>query len=303
MNLKTWAPLIIAIALGLVAAKLARDVVSRVPANAQASVAGVSVVVMKQDVSAGQEIKPEFVQLAKLATEQAPEHSFTETAQVVGRVTQAQLLKGQALLDGLLAAPGSVSGLQSLVPDGMRAITIEVSESSGVAGLLVPGCHVDVLATITEGQNQAVTKTVVQNIKVTAVGQKMSKLPSLLGGAEESKELSRTVTLLATPKDAELLDLLATTGHPRLVLRGWGDEHSAVSTGTSMSDIRGEDKIVKPNLQATPPIAQTPVKQAIAEVSKARMVSVIRGGVETKVALPDVPETAMTSTDLRSAIK
>jgi hypothetical protein len=88
-------------------------------------------------------------------------------------------------------------------------------------------------------------------------------------------------------------------------LRGWGDEHSAVSTGTTMSDVRGAEKIEKSKPQPTTPIAQTPVKQMIAEIFKpqVRTVSVIRGGVETKVILPDVPETNVTSNDLRSAIK
>ena len=77
--------------------------------------------------------------MASLATEKAPDGSFTNAAELTGRVTTMQLVKGQPVLKALLADAGANGGLQALVPPGMRAITIEVNEFQSVAGLLTPG--------------------------------------------------------------------------------------------------------------------------------------------------------------------
>ena len=50
----------------------------------------------------------------------------------------------------MLAPIGSGSGLQALVPPGMRAITIEVNEYTGVGAMITPGCRVDVIATLND---------------------------------------------------------------------------------------------------------------------------------------------------------
>src|SRR5205807_6621274 len=110
-----------------------------------------------------------------IATEHLPEGTFATTADVAGRVALSTLIKGQPVIRSLLANPGTGSGLQAIVPDGQRAISIDVSESSSVAGLLTPGCRVDVIASINDTQNGLmVARTLVQNVKVTALGQRVS---------------------------------------------------------------------------------------------------------------------------------
>jgi pilus assembly protein CpaB len=173
------------------------------------------------------------------------------------------------------------------VPQGMRAITIEVSESSGVAGLLVPGCHVDVLTTIADAGNQPLAKTVVQNLRVTAVGQKVSKT------AGEDKEISRTVTLIANPAQTEELELLASTGRLRLVLRGTQDNKSIADSGTRLADVRGDPKA--PDKGSKSQVAATPAPK---EKPAPRTVVVIRGGVETVVTLSESNEPLTATADV-----
>jgi pilus assembly protein CpaB len=284
MNWKTWAPLVIAIALGLVAAKVARDVIGK-KKSVDTGPKSVLVVVAKDDIPPGQELKDEDLVASKIAGDTLPQGAYVKADELFGRVTQAPIVKGQAVLESLLATRGSGAGLQALVPDGMRAITIEVSESSGVAGLLVPGCHVDVLTTIADISNQPIAKTVVQNVRVTAVGQKVTKNPG------EDKEISRTVTLIATPPEAEQLELLASTGRLRLVLRGTQDNKPITDKGMRLTDVRGDPKI-DPKLPGFLPVPNAPK-----EKPTPRTVIVIRGGVETNVPILDSNEPAAATAD------
>jgi pilus assembly protein CpaB len=220
------------------------------------------------------------------------------------------LVKGQPVIESLLAPIGSGSGLQALVPEGMRAITVEINEFSGVGGLLQPGCHVDVIATIIDSEdNDKLARTIVENVRVISVGQRMSSKDE----AEEGDRMSKSVTLIASPQDAEAIELAAATGRPRLVLRGGNDHGSAATDGVTLAELRGSpkrhiDPFTHPVMQyipqttpATQPTQPTNVEQpeekplikASAPEPKVRYrhVQVIRNGVESNVSFVD-PVTA-----------
>jgi pilus assembly protein CpaB len=116
----------------------------------------------------------------------------------------------------------------------MRAVSVEVTESSGVAGLLLPGCRVDVIATLRQ-DNMQIAKTIVENAKVQAVGVKMSRNKN-----ESRGEPSKTVTLIVTSKDAEAIELASNSGKPRLVLRGMADTDRSHSSGVTFAELSGQ---------------------------------------------------------------
>jgi pilus assembly protein CpaB len=300
MNVKTWIPLGLALVLGLVAAMFARNMMS---ANrGQQTQAGkfTQVVTVKGGVAPGHEMTAADLTTGQIMAESAPEGTFTNVADVVGRVTTLQLVKGQPVIESLLAPKGAGSGLQALVPEGMRAITVEVNEFSGVAGMLQPGCHVDVLATIQDSQDSdKIARTIVENVRVTAVG------PKLSGGATEDKDaqLFKSVTLLAEPKDAEAIELAASCGRPRLVLRGGNDDGSSMTGGVSLAELRGQarsggkDPFVQQiqYIPVPPPVSPTTQPDKGEEKPqrsegpklKYRNVQVIRNGVESTVSFVD----------------
>src|SRR5215217_1929454 len=150
MNWKTWVPLVLAIVLGVVAAKVARDTLSKNKTAATPAGKFTKVVVTKADITPGKELKAEDLTLAQVEADNVPSSSFKETTEVVGRVSETLMVKGQPVVEAMLAPTGSGSGLQALVPPGMRAITVEVNEFTGVAGMLTPGCRVDIVSTIND---------------------------------------------------------------------------------------------------------------------------------------------------------
>jgi pilus assembly protein CpaB len=294
MNWKTWVPLVLAIVLGMVAAKAARDVMLN-NKSAVNNAKYVKVVVTRGDVHPGAALAASDLALAQVEAARFPATAFDSIDRVVGRVSETLMVKGQPIVEAMLAPVGSGSGLQALVPPGMRAVTIEVNESSGVAGLISPGCRVDVIATLNDGRGNAesrMAKTIVQNVKVTAVGQRTSG-----GGADGPSELSKSVTILASLEDAEALELACAMGRPRLVLRGGRDNEVTATAGVSMNDLKGiggRPDTGTSALPTTTPVAVVtappPTSRSVqpivqAETVKHRLVRVVRAGRVSMVSL------------------
>lgn len=288
MNWKTWIPVVLAVTLGLVAAKVGRDLVLRGRISVVPSGKSAPMVMARQDLVPGRELCSEDLTVGQIAGERTPDGVFANPADLVGRVALAPLTKGQPILEILLAPKGSGTGLQALVPAGMRAITIEVNEFSGVAGLLVPGCHVDVMVTLRDEKTQeSLSRSIVENVKVTAVGQRLSAAgPNSVEGSVDAAANAnnvKSVTLVATPKEAAAIELACSAGRPRLVLRNGSDESSANDAHVSLAELRGQEASppspVQPVVQAKAP--EVPTTQPVRRATVRRTVQLIRAGVAT----------------------
>src|SRR5687768_9496381 len=97
MNLKTWAPLRAAVVLGLVAAMIAKNSMTK-PDVAAKALTETHIVTLKRDLAAGQEITGEDVTASELTSPVAPPGTFTDVSEVIGRVTIAPMALGQPVL-------------------------------------------------------------------------------------------------------------------------------------------------------------------------------------------------------------
>ena len=98
------------------------------------------------------------------------------------------------------------------IQPGMRALSVPVDSATAVSYLLEPDSRVDVLATLVSrervptpedplGEDRAATRTLLQNVRVLAVGHATSR-----GGYQKAdKRRLGTVTLEVSPLDAETL--------------------------------------------------------------------------------------------------
>jgi pilus assembly protein CpaB len=308
MNWKTWVPLVLAIVLGLIAAKAARDVITK-DRTAGGNNKLTKIVVTRGDVQPGAVLSTADLTLTQVDAANAPAAAFNAIDKVVGRVSETLMVKGQPVIEAMLAPVGSGSGLQALVPPGMRAITIEVNEYTGVGAMITPGCRVDVIATLNDPKNDGrIAKTIVQNVKVTAVGQRTSGVET----PSAPSEMSKSVTILASLEDAEAIELACAMGRPRLVLRGGRDNDVMTTAGVSLNDLKGTGNrldtgtssmpttaptIVPPPVVITPATPTTMPAHAVvlrspaAQVEK-RIVRIVRGGRVSLVALTPQMETA-----------
>jgi pilus assembly protein CpaB len=328
MNMKAVIPLGLAMVLGLVAAFLAKNAMSNRGQTQSQQGNLVSVVVAKQDIQPGGTLSKDDVTTSRVPAEAAAGQVFSDPQQLVGRVVLNALVKGQTIYETLLAPSGTGGGLQALVPPGMRAITLEVTEFSGVGGMLTPGSHVDVISVVRDDKvHESVARTILQNIKVQAVGRSLSTASSSDG---DNKGAANNITLLCTPKQAQVLQLSTIASRPWFVLRSGADGKELPVEGTTMAELRGDSAdqpdtetastdtptsptapdIFSPSPQpATPavinvaPPAQPAAEAPAQPVVTRRVVQVYRGGTESQVtfvvpaqrtATADVPLTPET---------
>ena len=290
MNVKTWIPLVLAIVFAVVAAKAARDWMLKNKAAVTSTGTFATVVIANDDIQPGKALRAEDFTTAEVEADKVPAGSFDDPQKLGGRVNEAFVVKNQPIVESMLAPTGAGSGLQAVIPNGMRAITMEVNEFSGVAGLLTPGCRVDILATINSGDNGQVSKAIVQNVKVTAVGQRMSAAGDV---PPPPGEMFKSVTVLATLNDAEAIELACATGRPRLVLRGGRDNTIVATAGVSISELRAGAgnsttpmvAIAPPPTPTTAPAIEDPVETIARREPPRRVVRVIRGGNESTVTM------------------
>lgn len=306
MRFKKWVPLAVALVFGAIAAKVARDMIVDGGRGGDASAGEmVSVVVAADDIPPGTELTPELLATSQVPLEVAPRRAFRTPSELLGSITQIEVPKGQQILQTMLAAGGSGTGLQALVPPGMRAISIEVNEFSGVGGMLVPGSRVDVIVTLPskEANGDPISRTIVQNVKITAVGQRLSR-----GEGKLEDVTFKSVTLVTTPEQAEAIELATTNGRPRLVLRSGRDNASRESMGTTLAELRGNmnqavaavpEKLqpveVEPvcEVPQPPPVAAIvapatqPAASVLAQGPRRAPIQLILGGVESTVMVDD----------------
>jgi pilus assembly protein CpaB len=309
MNWKTWVPLVLAIVLGVVAAKVARDTIMKNKGSAVQAGKFTKIAILKGDVHPGKALAADDLALGQFEIDNVPTGSFKTTEEVVGRVSETLMIKGQPVVEAMLAPTGSGSGLQALVPPGQRAITIEVNEFSGVAGLLTPGCRVDILATLNDGSSGGtqLSRCIVQNVKVSAVGQKT--MAANEPAPPPGSEMFKSVTMLVTLADAEAIELACATGRPRLVLRGGRDNEHVTTAGMTIGELKGTvvaaSNTPAPTTAPSVAVATTmPTTQstevAVRQEPAHRVVKVIRGGVVTNVTIKVSPEAPDDSTGVTS---
>ena len=317
MNMKTVIPLGLAIILGLVAAVMVRNTIAHHGAPVATSSNLVSVVVAKGDIDPGKALSKEDLTVARVPAELAPGHVFSDSNLLVGRVVLSPLSKGQTVMEGQLAASGAGSGLQVMVPPGMRAVTIEVNEFSSVGGMLEPGCHVDLVANITDPKtHEAMCRTILQNVRIIAMGRSVT--PPHPADGQPLPPPTNSITLLLNPRQVQTLQLAAMTGRPWFALRGGKDDKEINIPSMPIAELRGEGKDGNSEENAQPPVATAPVTNSgpFTQVNdpapeqpktERHTVTIIRNGVETKqvfivpvtpVPAPESDSTVNTDTSL-----
>jgi pilus assembly protein CpaB len=223
---------IIALAGAVIFGLIATVSVSRYLSNVQAYTKTVgNVVVAKVPIALGEKITAEKLEMVPMPNGSVPEGAFDSVEKVVGRVAVLPLFVREPVTSTKLAAEGAAGGLQAVIPEGFRAMTVGVNEVVGVSGFILPGSFVDIVCVITpqDGAQGPISKIVLQNIKVLANGQNLDQPKD---GREAAQNI-RAVTLQVTPEQAEKLALASGEGRLQLVLRNFGDQEDARTQGAN----------------------------------------------------------------------
>lgn len=201
--------------------------IQQVPAAGE-GIATKPVIVAAVNLQLGAELRPEDLRIVEWPANAVPAAAFGSADQVVGRGLIQSVVENEPILPGKLAPKGAGAGLPPVIPAGMRALSVRVNDVVGVAGYVLPGTRVDVVATVnpTQQQPDVTSKVILTNVLVLAAGTKIER------DAEEGKPMAvSVVTLLVDPVEAERLTLASTEGKIQLALRNPLDQTAPTTPG------------------------------------------------------------------------
>ena len=194
------------------------------------------VVVANANLSLGRQLRREDLAEIDWPKSAVPEGAFESRDAIVDRGLIVSVVKNEAILPSKLASKEAGSGLPPIIPPGKRALSVRVNEVIGVAGYVLPGTRVDVVATAnpTSRIEDITTKVVLQNVEVLAAGTRLEQ------DTPDGKPMQVTVvTLLVTPEESERLTLASTEGKIQLALRNPMDTATLVTPGVKPGILLG----------------------------------------------------------------
>lgn len=233
--------------LGLLSAVLVVVYLSQAGEGGGGEVSGAevtTVVVASQDIAAGSRIIEGMVKTKEIAIDTVLAGVFSDTEGVIGQVARVPLVAGEQVIatkvtaTGAAIADGENPPLAFVIPEGKRAVSIQVSNVIGASGLIRPGDYVDVILALQiqvgsgDGSQNQIAQTILQNVLVLSVDQDVTRAvvsegeaAPVVGDGTDVNPEATTVTLAVSPAHGEVLTVAEACATPRLALalRGFGD--------------------------------------------------------------------------------
>jgi pilus assembly protein CpaB len=163
-----------------------------------------------------------------------------DPGKLMGTVVRYQITAGQPVTRGSLVGPQDRGFLAAALTAGMRAVTVPVNASAGVAGFVFPGDHVDIVLTQVvsgggDGPPLKVSETIVRNVRVLATDQRFSNKD------DDGKTVIKTfanVTMEVTPRIAEKIAVAQSVGTLSLSLRSIADNGADLERAVAAGDVK-----------------------------------------------------------------
>lgn len=227
------------------------------------------VVVAAKKLPLGYRLTKNDVKLVEWPKSTPLEGSFNDPALVIDRGSMAPLQMNEPILESKLAPKEAGAGLMTIIPEGMRALSIQVNAIIGVAGFISPGARVDLILTAVPPKDakgakdeEMGSKIVLENLEVLAAGQNVQR------DVDGKPQTVQDVTLLVTPDQAQRVALATRDGSIQLALRNPMDKEasepdlvvrSTLYAGPTMDSV-GEKKPPTPEQKVAP--ARRPARAA-----------------------------------------
>ncbi len=223
---------IVAVALAGVSAFAAVNYLSSADSRALGNAEMVEVFMVKKDITKGfpgeQALDEGYVVKDRIPRKYYPAKAVVNSQTLRGKVALAPIPAGLPVVDGAFVDPrvATVSFAQR-IDKGMEAITISVSDTQGVARLVVPGDHVNMILTLPENpadENTTKSQFVLKNIEVLAVGNSVQLQPGeqaaqpTAEGETAPQTQSGLLTLSLPALDTEKVTLAQSIGSIHLTL-------------------------------------------------------------------------------------
>ena len=250
MNVKKVALLVGALVIAVITAVMAKNMFTGAgapsAAAAQAVPTGPKILVARKALPVGTIVDQESLAFQAWPKELVQNAYYQEGApesdmsKLLGTVVRNPITAGQPITQGALVGPNDRGFLAAALGPGMRAVTVPVSTTSGVAGFVFPGDRVDLVLTQEvagggDGPALKVSETIVRNLRVLATDQRIDSKD------EEGKTVVKAfsmVTVEATPRLAEKIAVSQSLGTLSLSLRSIADNTAELERAVASGEVK-----------------------------------------------------------------
>jgi|SRR4051794_26389897 len=192
-----------------------------------------AVLVASHDMPIGTLLRTSDLKKVNYPERSIPKGIVSDPKDAVSRVLLVPVNANEPVIASKLSASTTVEGMASTIDPGMRAVAVTTTDATGVAGMVQPNSHVDVLFTRPGSMTEAVTTTILQDVKVLSTGK---QLPT--GTTPDPKApRSPVVTLVMSPADAQKLELAKNQGKISLSLRNPLDTSRSTAAGPMTTEV------------------------------------------------------------------
>ena len=193
-----------------------------------------------RELPVGSLVRKADLRRISLGTRDVPRGAVTTEKEALNRVVLYPMSVNEPLLLSKLSGTATPEGVASTIDAGYRAVSVQITDVNAVSGLIQPGSHVDVLFTRPGSMAEAITSTILQNVRVLAIGRTLSVAPTTAAAATDVKTAptkATAATLVVTPQEAQKLELAKNEGKISLTLRNPLDTANADAGGPVTTEV------------------------------------------------------------------
>lgn len=243
------------------------------------------VLVARTDIRTGQIVKPD-----DMRWQAWPDGTISPTyiiegrrplSDFVGAVARAPISAGEPITEGRVVLSGTRGFMAAVLQPGARAVSIQVTPTSGVSGFIFAGDRVDLILTHVfekDGMKERqASETVLRDVRVIAMDQRLDARPG------EAPQVAKTATLEVTPKQAEIIALAAEMGKLSLALRSLQEPPDADAGGVARNLDNEPSYTRDSNVSRllSGPAAPAAAAPAAGGGSSGPMITILRGAAAT----------------------
>lgn len=231
--------ILIALIMAVLASFLIYIYIKQMTVKPEIKIDYINVYVAVKTLPAKYKVTDKDLKLIKVTKEYLNTQAVLNKENIIGKRLNDRIIEGEQILKDRLVDEKN-SALIFNIPNGKRAVSININDQNGVSNLIKPGDYIDVLVSFDKEEIDLgtekivypkVSKMIIQNVELLALGQIQTPTE------EVSKEQPKTATLALTPQEAEKLVFASDFGVVRLTLRGVEDFKSVDTQGIIRNDL------------------------------------------------------------------
>ena len=129
-----------------------------------------AVIVAKQDIPARTKLDAAMLKVVAVPVDLLPVQPVQDMDSAVGKTTQVPIMAGDIVTVPKLFSDSGAAGFTGMIPPDCRAISVKISDITGVSGFARPGDYVDVVLVSTKSDKDGITgKIILQNVLLLGI--------------------------------------------------------------------------------------------------------------------------------------